>query len=97
MISAREAYRKTLLSTKLKSTMDDIEKQITKAIEQGWFETSVSFPDNLEPQLVDILSKELKSFGYTVSYKPSAPLPSGCPSDQWNFCSYLHISWKRED
>ena len=93
MINAKEAKRKTLLNTKLKSHMKDIEKSVEKAIELGWYDTSVSFTDNLDPCLVDALIKELESLGYTAKYEPSKPLPSGCPSDQWNYSSYLKISW----
>lgn len=32
-----------------------------------------------------------------VEYIPEEPLPYGCPSDQWDFNSYLKIDWSLEE
>lgn len=97
MISAKEARRKTLLNTKLKDIMGEIERSINNAIEDGQNSTDILFRQSLDPYILETLTKELESLGYIVAYKPADPLPIGCPVDQWNFNDYLLISWKVEE
>lgn len=94
MINAKEAKRRTLLNTYLKKHMTVIEKGIIDATERGNYYTTVYFNNNLEQNLVDILIETLVSLGYVAQYKPSKPLPTGCPSDQWHSSATLKVSWE---
>lgn len=97
MINAKDAKRKTIIKCELVELMDEIEQGVEKAIEYGFYNTSIALGGSLNKNLVDALCKELTDLGYKVEYIPEKPLPYGCPSDQWDFNSYLKIDWSLEE
>lgn len=94
MISAKEAVRKTIVSSTAKTEMTKIETFIKNAIERGQYSTRVSTTGYADDVLAAITG-ELESLGYVVKYDPPKPLPMGCRSDQWDFYGYLEVSWKQ--
>nr|DAF83607.1 MAG TPA: hypothetical protein [Caudoviricetes sp.] len=95
MINAYEAKRKTIINCKCKDVMNEIEKSIEEAIKAGFYDASISL-DESDKKLINALREELTNLGYKVDYYPAAPLPPGCPADQWDFHSHLRISWNLE-
>lgn len=93
MITAKEAKRKTLLKTKLKQSMEIIEKEINRATDSGDMSVSVSLTIR-ENELIQNIITEMESLGYKVKYIPEKPEPTGCPSDQWFSRTYLKNSWE---
>ena len=93
MLSAKEAREKVILQTKCEELLKIIEKCINRAVERNWCSTSVPVNGLADDVKIAILNK-LESLGYVAEYVPPKPLPSGCPSDQWDFHGYLKISWE---
>ncbi len=93
MINAIEARRKSALRGTYKECMDMIESRINESIEAGSYDVCISF-DRPDKELIQMLIEEITESGYEVKYEPEKPCPSGCPSDQWNFLSYMTISWE---
>lgn len=91
MIDAKEARKKTLLNSKLKSLMTDVEKGIEDATQRGEYKVSVRFPDNIGMEFVDIIIKELESLGYVVRY---CPVPKDDLIEGWFAVIELTISWE---
>mgnify|MGYP000053442412 FL=1 len=96
MINAKDAKQKTIIKCELVDLMDTIEQRVEETIEYGFYNTSIALGGSLNKNLVDALCKELTDLGYKVEYIPEKPLPYGCPSDQWDFNSYLKIDWSLE-
>lgn len=90
IINAKEAARRTMLNSKLKGVINEIEKAIDGAVEGGRYEVSIAFPNGLEQYLADILSKELTSLGYKFKFEQVKT------NTKWDFNSYLNISWSDE-
>lgn len=97
MITAKEARNKVLLQTKLKERMDRIEKSINTAIRDNRMWSSIMYNSDLPDEELIPIKEELEKLGYSVTYTPSKPLPLGCPADQWDFGSYLKVSWDKEE
>ena len=96
MINAYEARRRTVMATKCKDIMKEIEISIDEATKAGFYDTSISL-DNPDKKIIDALCEELTKLDYKVRYDPAEPLPIGCPSDQWDFYSHLWIGWKLKE
>lgn len=96
MINAHEAKRKTLINCECKDIMNEIEQSIKKSIKVGFYDTTIPLGETLNKELIDTLCEELTNLGYKVDYEPAMPLPPNCPSDMWDFHSYLKIDWSLE-
>ena len=95
MINAKEARRRTLLNTKLKDFMSEIDIQINKAIERGDYHVRVT-ANGYSKELIDAVMEELELLGYQMEFHIEVPCPAGCRSDQWWDESYLRIDWEEE-
>ena len=62
--------------------MEQIQASIDHATENGKYETLLHVSNDIDPYLLDVLTKELNSLGYETIYKPSQPLDG------------LNIIWK---
>lgn len=94
MISALEAKKKVVLQTTAKKYMDEIEKEILKAVKDNRFATSVSYRTPIKNDVLTIILEELHNLGYEATYDPAKPCPSGCPIDQWSSLNYIRVSWE---
>lgn len=106
MINARDAYRKSIINSKAKSYIDELEKAINKAISSGAFSATISISmeaseqkyltsDNLS--IKNAVVEELISLGYKVEFVYAKPMPLGCPSDQWDFNNgHITVWWEEE-
>lgn len=95
MIDAKKARQKSLINSELKNKMENIEKEIIQATDEGFFGTTVRMLRSSD-EVANVICKELTDLGYEVEYEHAKPLPSGCPSDQWDFYDHLHIRWDPE-
>ena len=97
MINARDAYRKSIINSKAKSYIDELEKAINKAISLGTFSATISISmeeNNTNSSIRNAIVEELVSSGYRVEFVYAKPLPLGCPSDQWNFNNgHIKVRW----
>ena len=104
MISASEAKRKSIINSKGKEYLNKLENRIIDAIKDGkrsamisidLIEPSGKFALNREPdEIRTAIVAELTSLGYKVNFKYADPLPSRCPSDQWDFDNgYIKVEW----
>lgn len=102
MITAAEANLKSALNGVAKTYMDRIEKAIYKAISKGLYSATIDIDlidsndygpfDNRKVK--EIIVEELSCLGYAVEFEYAKPLPSGCPSDQWQFNNgHITVSW----
>ena len=103
MIKAAEASIKSTLNAAAKTYIDRIEKAINEAILKGLYSATVDidlidsndygYSDNRK--IKEIIVAELSYLGYAVKFEYAKPLPSGCPSDQWQFNNgHITVSWK---
>ena len=100
MISASEAKKKSIINSKGKEYLDRLETYISRAIKDGKCSAIMSIgltesEDSKENQeLRNVIKEELVKLGYTVQFQYAKPLPSGCPSDQWDFNNgYIKVEW----
>lgn len=97
MIDAKTANRKSLINSKALTYMSNIETSINRAIEKGQMSATVhhNISDTYDgKQLAEAIEDNLIELGYTVKFTFSKPMPSGCPSDQWDFNNgYIAINW----
>lgn len=96
MIDANEAKRRTLINCELKDLMNRIEGHIEKSIKDGNYRTCITLTKSLNKEFVSALYEEFTNLGYKITYEPAKQIPAGCPSDQWDFNSYLKIDWSLE-
>lgn len=100
MIKASEAKRKSIINSKGKKYLEELEVKINRAIEDGVYSAYISISllepkNNTENQeIMDAVVKELVNLGYKVDLKFAEPLPAGCPSDQWQFSNgHIRVEW----
>jgi hypothetical protein len=94
MITAKEAAMRSKCHGDFIREMNHIERAVCKAMMEGKYTASHCPPGNYDEDLLTVIKNELESLGYKIEYVPAKPLPAGCPVDQWDFSSYLHISWE---
>lgn len=102
MIRANEAKRKSIINAKGKKYLDNLETYVNKAINDGLRSTtmSIDLTDNLDglhnenQEIRNAIVEELVNLGYTVDFEFAKPLPTGCPSDQWQFNNgHIRVDW----
>jgi hypothetical protein len=102
MIKASEAKRKSIINSKGKKYLDELEKHINHAIKDGLCSATTSIDltesnaayNNENLEIRNAVVEELVQLGYTVDFKYAKPLPSGCPSDQWDFYNgHIKVTW----
>ena len=93
MYQAEDARKMSMLYSKLKNVIEEMDRKIEESVKEGLFETSVSFFTKPDDELIETMIEKLELYGYKAKFEPAKPLPNGCPSDQWDFNSYLHIRW----
>ena len=102
MISANEAKRKSIINAKGKKYLDNLEKYVNKAINDGMRSAtmSIDLTDNLDglhnenQEIRNAIVEELVNLGYTVDFEFAKPLPTGYPSDQWQFNNgHIRVDW----
>ena len=103
MINAKDAYRKSIINSKAKSYIDELEKAINKAIvaatasSLGTFSATISISmeeHNTNSSIRNAIVEELVSSGYRFEFVYAKPLPLGCSSDQWNFNNgHIKVRW----
>lgn len=102
MISASEAKRKSIIKSKGMQYLEELEKAINRAIDTGSCSATISIAltemdsayrnENLE--IRNAIVEELVKLGYTVDFKYADPLPTRCPSDQWDFSNgHIKVEW----
>lgn len=98
VMTAKEMYRKAMISSKAKELMDDVMKKIMKQSSNGHFALRMAVDDRDENdhEIIQAVRNELIANGYKVKFDPTQPLPSGCPSDQWDFYAYLNVGWGKD-
>ena len=98
VMTAKEMYRKTMISSKAMELMDDGMKKIMKQSSNGHFalRMAVDDRDKNDHEIIQAVQNELIANGYKVKFDPVQPLPSGCPSDQWDFYAYLNVGWGKD-
>ena len=98
VMTAKEMYRKTMISSKAKELMDDVMKKIMKQSSNGHFalRMAVDDRDKNDHEIIQAVQNELIANGYKVKFDPVQPLPSGCPSDQWDCYAYLNVGWGKD-
>ena len=107
MINARDAYRNSVINSKAKTYINELEKAIDKAIALGNFSATISI--NIEEQeqkyppvnnlsIKNAIVEELIYLGYKVEFVYAKPIPFGCPTDQWNFNNgHITVWWGEEN
>lgn len=102
MISASEAKRKSIINSKGKEYLDRLETYIGRAINDGLRSatmgidlTEADYAFQKENQEIrNAITEELVNLGYVVQFQYAKPLPTGCPSDQWDFNNgYIKVEW----
>lgn len=102
MIKASEAKRKSIINSKGKKYLDELEKHINRAIKDGLCSVTMSIDltesnavyNNENLEIRNAIVEELVQLGYTVDFKYAKPLPLGCPSDQWDFSNgHIKVTW----
>ena len=102
MISASEAKRKSIINSKGKHCLNSLEKCINSAINEGLRSAIMSIDltamdnsyINESGEIKDAIVEELVKLGYKVEFEFAKPLPTGCPSDQWDFSNgYIKVEW----
>ena len=93
MISASMASYKSRYQKKQNEILEQIEKKINEAIDNGTFECRYGMCIDTEQDIRDAIQKELESLGYKVSM-PKKEIQYG-PSDQTPWYDYVDISWNR--
>ena len=98
VITAKEMYRKTMISSKAKELMDDVMKKIMKQSSNGHFALRMAVDDRNknDHEIIQAVQNELIANGSKVKFDPVQPLPSGCPSDQWDFYAYFNVGWGKD-
>jgi len=102
MIKASEAKRKSIINSKGKKYLDELETKINRAVKEGKQSAyigigltepdSAFYPENQD--IRDAVVEELVKLGYKVDFKYAEPLPTGCPSDQWMFDNgHIKVEW----
>lgn len=99
MINAQTAKRESLLNAKALTYMSNIETVINKAVKEGRMSATTNhrIEDNYDgKQLANAIKDKLVELGYVVEFRFAQPLPSGCPSDQWQFENgCITIKWDK--
>lgn len=97
MINARTAKRESLLNSKALAYMSNIETMINRAVKEGHMSatTNHGIEDNHDgKQLANAIKDKLVELGYVIEFEFAQPLPSGCPSDQWQFENgHITVKW----
>lgn len=94
MITADQAYNKSLLYGKLIKEMSSIESGIKKATEMGVFNYTHSVYGNYKKDEEEAILQELKEKGFHCVYKPIMN-SSSCPPSQMDYYSSLFIDWEK--
>ena len=106
MVNARDAYRKSVINSKAKIYINNLEKAIDEAMALGAFSATISI--NIEKheqkcQPINNLSiknaivEELVNLGYKVEFVYAKPIPFGCPTDRWNFNNgHITVWWDEQ-
>lgn len=98
IMKATEARTRSVISSEVNTYLSDIEKLIDKAIDKGQFNIILTHDikknDAHAEDIIFYISEKLTSLGYSVDTKYAKPLPSGCPTDQWDFNNgYIKVNW----
>lgn len=102
MIKASDAKRKSIVNSKGKKLLDELEIHIERAINDGLRSATMSIDlteksggfYNENQEIRNAIVEELVNLGYTVDFKFADPLPPGCPSSQWQFSNgHIKVEW----
>lgn len=101
MISANEAKRKSIINSEGKKYLKNLEERINRAIKDGLCSATIAIdlikPDNAfddSQKIRNAIVEELVELGYKVEFEYARELPTGCPTDQWNFNNgHIKVEW----
>jgi hypothetical protein len=102
MINASEAKRKSIINSKGKKYLDNLETYVNQAINDGLRSATMNIDltedssgfYNENQEIRNAVVEELVNLGYTVDFEFAKPLPAGCPSDQWQFNNgHIKVEW----
>lgn len=96
MLTAKEAAIRTKLNDQFNKEIERIEGFIVQAIRKGEYGVRIS-NNGYDKELWMLIKAELEKYGYSFLYDPPKELPSGCPSDQWDFSGYLNVCWEGKE
>lgn len=102
MINANEAKRKSIINSKGRKYLDNLETYINQSINNGLRSATMSIDlteessgfYNESQEIRNAIVEELVNLGYTVDFEFAKPLPAECQSDQWQFNNgHIRVEW----
>jgi hypothetical protein len=81
LITAKEAYEKSMSYRNIKEVMSDIEQAILAAVKSGWTSVRIPISSSIDINARKYIVSELETLGYRASYNVgSTMIPILCVS-----------------